>query len=133
VKKLPHDTGAAVGGTAMISKEHGRDPGGSNRDVILGTIPGLSHELQRNTTQNISQGSDKSWSSLRSACHPPDTSSLLGANIFPAIVIIDVICTELTILWGVTLCSLVENVKICFLHHRTGRRRGFLRNIHAVN
>ena len=54
----------------MISKEQGKDPDGSNRDVILGTIPGLSRKGQRNTTQNISQGGDESCSSLRSACAP---------------------------------------------------------------
>jgi len=84
VKKLPYDTGAAVGGSAlrtkMISKEQGKDPDGSDRDVILGTIPELSDEGQRKTTQNISQGSDKSWSSLRTSCHPPVTSSLLGSE-----------------------------------------------------
>ena len=84
MKKLPHDTGAAVGGSAlrtkMISKEQGKDPEGSDRDVILGTITELSGEGQRKTMQNISQGRDKSWSSLRSSRQPPVTSSLLGSE-----------------------------------------------------
>lgn len=124
MKKLPHVTGAAVCDpvlrTKTISKGQGKDPDGSNRDVILGTIPGFSRERQRNTTQNTSQNSDGTWDSLRSARHPPDTSSLLGTNIFPAIVIIAVVCTELTVLWDVTPCNFVGFV-------------GFLRNVHAVN
>jgi len=64
----------------MVSKEQGKDPDGSDRDVILGSIPERSDEGQRKTMQNISQGSDKSCSSLRSSCHPPVTSSLLASE-----------------------------------------------------
>jgi len=112
---LPHDTGAAVGGSAlrtkMMSKEQGKDPDGSDRDVILGTIPELSDEGQRKNH------AEQPRSSLSSSCHPPVTSSLLGANIFPAIIIVAVVCIELTVLWDVTPCSLVGKVKICFIHH----------------
>jgi hypothetical protein len=49
----------------MISKEQGKGPDGSDRDVISGTIPELSDERQRKTMQNISQGSEKETYTFR--------------------------------------------------------------------
>jgi hypothetical protein len=116
----------------MVSKEEEKDPDGSDRAVMLGNIPDISLEGQRKITKNISQDSDKSWSSLQISYDPPDTPSLPGPNIFLANVIMDVVCTEIKALLDVTPCCLVGNVKICFIHHQPGRGRGFLRNVHNL-